>query len=344
MQYAFSRIRLRSFFVWMILGTIVTLVPLSIVNVPENVIEVALQTLVFFVFPLLWLFYKTRNNNVLFTSFFDKPTALSWKLIIIATAMGMFFAFGISFIQFYILAHLFPDFLIGMLSEDTIDMSSPYALVFSFISACIFAPIMEEVIFRGFFLNRMTYKWGIKRAIIISSLIFGLGHFDVIGAFLFGVIMCLLYIKTRNIWTNIAVHALNNFIATVIQFSSGEGADEVPPIAELQSQSNLWIGLVVILISFIWLIPFIRRNWRTVTEVGVPCLRVIDEGKKMVSLQKQEAYSYSQVILAERLMAVELPDEAVNQLRLEENDYVKVEVAGDKIIITKDESRYINTN
>jgi membrane protease YdiL (CAAX protease family) len=40
----------------------------------------------------------------------------------------------------------------------------------SSISACVLAPIMEEVIFRGFFLQRMAHKWGIKKAVIISSI------------------------------------------------------------------------------------------------------------------------------------------------------------------------------
>ena len=44
---------------------------------------------------------------------------------------------------------------------------------------------------------------------------------------------------------------------------------------------------------------------------------------------------YSQVIVTDRLMAVELPDEAVNKLRLEENDYVTVSVEEDKIVIKK---------
>ncbi|EOP74682.1 CAAX amino protease [Bacillus cereus VDM006] len=335
-QYAFSRIRLRNFFAWMILGIVVMVLPLSFAGASENVMDVAVQISVFFVFPLLWLYLKTRKNNVIFTSFFDKPSRLNWKIIIVATAMGMIFAFGVSFIQLYILAHLVPDFLMGVLSDDSvIDMSSTYTKIFSFISACIFAPIMEEVIFRGFFLQRMTFKWGIKRAVIVSSLIFGLGHFDVVGAFVFGVVMCLLYIKTKNIWTNIAVHALNNCIATTIQLTSGEGTDDVISIAELQGQSNLWIGLVVILISLLWLAPFIRKNWRTVKEVGVPPLRFINEDKAVVPLQQNKMYS--QVILTDQLMVVELPDEAVNQLRLEENDYVTVVIENEKIIITKAE-------
>ncbi|MBO1624302.1 CPBP family glutamic-type intramembrane protease [Bacillus arachidis] len=334
MQYAFSRIRLRSFFAWMILGMLVTVLPLDIMGASDSVMDVAVQISVFFVFPLLWLYFKTRKNNIIFTSFFDKSSRLNWKLIVIATAMGMIFSFGVSFIQFYILAHIFPNFLVDMLNDNgVIDMSSISTQIFGFISACIFAPIMEEVIFRGFFLQRMTFKWGIKRAVIVSSLIFGLGHFDIVGAFVFGVVMCLLYIKTKNIWTNIAVHALNNCIATTIQLTSGEGTDDAISIAELQGQSNLWIGLIVILISLLWLVPFIRKNWRTVKEVGVPSLRFINEDKASIPLQQSE--TYSQVIVTDRLMAVELPDEAVNQLALEENDYVTVTVEDNQIIIRK---------
>ncbi len=55
---------------------------------------------------------------------------------------------------------------------------------------------------------------------------------------MFGVVMCLLYIKTQNIWTNIAVHALNNFIATSMQFVGGEESSAIS-IPELQAQSNV---------------------------------------------------------------------------------------------------------
>ncbi|RFT63568.1 CPBP family intramembrane metalloprotease [Bacillus clarus] len=337
MQYAFARIRLRSFFAWMILGMIVTMVSLSIMGASDITLDFVLQISVFFVFPLLWLYLKTSKNNIVFKSFFDKPGRLHGGLILLATAMGMIFSVGISHIQFYILAHTFPSFLVSTLEgTSAIDMSSTYTKIFSFISACIFAPIVEEVIFRGFFLQRMAFKWGIKRAVIVSSLIFGFGHFDVIGAFMFGVIMCLIYIKTKNIWMNIAVHAVNNFIATSMQFIGGEGSSDIS-ITELQAQSNLWTGLVLAVVGLLWLIPFIWKQWRTVKEVGVPELRLMNEEKASISFQKNT--TYSQVILTDRLMAVELPDEAVNQLRLEEDDYVTVAVEGDKIIIKKIEYR-----
>ncbi|MGG0152818.1 CPBP family glutamic-type intramembrane protease [Bacillus mycoides] len=337
MQHAFSRIRLRSFFGWMIIGMFLTMIPLNLSGASDNTIEFLSQISIFFAFPLLWLYLKTSKNNVVFKSFFDKPRRLHWGLIILATIMGMIFAVGISQIQFYILAHTLPNFLVTMLEDgNVINTSNIYMTIFTFISACVLAPIMEEVIFRGFFLQRMAYKWGIKRAVIISSLIFGLGHFDVIGAFMFGVIMCLLYIKTKNIWTNIAVHALNNLIATSMQFVGGEGSDAIS-ITELQAQSNLWIGIGLTVVGLLWLIPYIWKQWRTVKEVGVPPIRFINEEKVVNTSEENEIYS--QVIVTDRLMAVELPDEAVNKLRLEENDYVTVSVEEDKIVIKKAHNR-----
>ncbi len=61
MHYAFSRIRLRSFFGWMIIGLFLTMIPLSLANVSENAMEVISQITVFFVFPLLWLYVKTNK-------------------------------------------------------------------------------------------------------------------------------------------------------------------------------------------------------------------------------------------------------------------------------------------
>ncbi|PFS98323.1 CPBP family intramembrane glutamic endopeptidase [Bacillus cereus] len=337
MHYAFSRIRLRSFFGWMIIGVLLIMIPLGLANVSENTMEVISQITVFFVFPLLWLYVKTNKNNIVFNSFFYKSGHLPWGLIVLATIMGMIFSVGISQIQFYILAHTLPNFLVTMLEDgNVINTSNVYMTIFTFISACVLAPIMEEVIFRGFFLQRMAYKWGIKKAVIISSIIFGLGHFDVIGAFMFGVVMCLLYIKTQNIWTNIAVHALNNLIATSMQFFGGEESGTIS-ITELQAQSNLWIGIGLTVVGLLWLIPYVWKQWRTVEEVGVPRVRFINEQKVVSSSQENEVYS--QVIVTDRLMAIELPDEAVNKLRLEENDYVTVSVEEDKIVIKKAHNR-----
>ena len=60
---------------------------------------------------------------------------------------GNDFSVGISHIQFYILAHTLPNFLVTMLEDGTvINTSNIYMTIFTFVSACVLAPIMEEVI------------------------------------------------------------------------------------------------------------------------------------------------------------------------------------------------------
>ncbi|AGE77169.1 MAG TPA: AbrB/MazE/SpoVT family DNA-binding domain-containing protein [Bacillus sp. (in: Bacteria)] len=121
-----------------------------------------------------------------------------------------------------------------------------------------------------------------------------------------------------------------------MQFFGGEESGTIS-ITELQAQSNLWIGIGLTVVGLLWLIPYVWKQWRTVKEVGVPRVRFINEQKVVSSSQENEVYS--QVIVTDRLMAIELPDEAVNKLRLEENDYVTVSVEEDKIVIKKAHNR-----
>ncbi len=122
----------------------------------------------------------------------------------------------------------------------------------------------------------------------------------------------------------------------VCNFFGGEESGTIS-ITELQAQSNLWIGIGLTVVGLLWLIPYVWKQWRTVKEVGVPPVRFINEQKVVNSSQENEVYS--QVIVTDRLMAIELPDEAVNKLRLEENDYVTVAVEEDKIVIKKAHNR-----
>ena len=141
---------------------------------------------------------------------------------------------------------------------------------------------------------------------------------------MFGV-MCLLYIKTKNIWTNIAVHALNNLIATSMQFIKYQFLNyKRKVIYGLVWSCGCWITLVNSL--RLETMAYSKRSW-------CATIRFINEEKVVNVSQENEVYS--QVIVTDRLMAVELPDEAVNKLRLEENDYVKVFVEEDTIVIKK---------
>ena len=87
------------------------------------------------------------------------------------------------------------------------------------ISTIVVSPIAEELIFRGSFLNRLQLVVPTTFAVLISSLIFASLHTfgSLTSAFIFGVCMAVLYLKTENIIVPIFAHFLNNLLAELIR-------------------------------------------------------------------------------------------------------------------------------
>ena len=97
--------------------------------------------------------------------------------------------------------------------------------ILNFDSYVIFSPIVEEVLFRGIFLRRFNEEFGnVTLAILVSSVLFALCHSfgGISGAFLFGICMAVLYIKSENILVPIFAHFLNNLISFVLGLSGME--------------------------------------------------------------------------------------------------------------------------
>lgn len=103
---------------------------------------------------------------------------------------------------------------------DSVDVSAG-AFLLSAIASIIFAPILEELVFRGVLFNRLKIRIGIIPAMIISSFLFGIGHDfgGITSAFLFGICMCILYLKTDNILVPMSVHFINNTVATILELT-----------------------------------------------------------------------------------------------------------------------------
>ena len=99
--------------------------------------------------------------------------------------------------------------------------SSPVALILTFISICILTPISEELLFRGYILdalNRLHGKWP---AIIISSIIFGMVHFDpfTMGmATIGGVIYGWIRMRTGSLVPGIVAHGMWNTMALMFTY------------------------------------------------------------------------------------------------------------------------------
>lgn len=81
--------------------------------------------------------------------------------------------------------------------------------------ACLIAPILEEIIFRGYIL-RLLRRFGNGFAILLSALLFGIYHFDLtqlLPAFAMGCLFGYLALSCNSIFPVIAIHTLNNVVA-----------------------------------------------------------------------------------------------------------------------------------
>ena len=114
-----------------------------------------------------------------------------------------------------------PCFLMSVGSE----MGDPVSLFLGFIVAVFIAPISEELLFRGVLFNRLKIRMGASYGMIISSIIFGSLHFyggtpllHVITATVFGMLMCVFFMKYDNILMNITVHFLGNLLVYLGNF------------------------------------------------------------------------------------------------------------------------------
>ncbi len=129
----------------------------------------------------------------------------------------------------------------------------PWVLVLYFVTIAIIPPIVEELMFRGMILHGLR-KFGDGFAIVGSALLFGLYHgnfVQMVFAFIAGLVMALLVVRTGSLWISIAIHFTNNAISYALEMTQRYAGDDVA------NQVNyVVIGVLVVLgaISLIYLL------------------------------------------------------------------------------------------
>lgn len=93
------------------------------------------------------------------------------------------------------------------------------APVISLIQVCVLAPIIEEILMRGFLLGGLSLYYGKTAALFISAFLFALLHFNMVqtlSAFICGIILGLLYLHTGSIFCCILAHMGYNLISYIM--------------------------------------------------------------------------------------------------------------------------------
>jgi len=98
-------------------------------------------------------------------------------------------------------------------------VGSPFKFVLYLFATCILIPIEEEIFHRRLLYVSLRNKLPFLSSLLISSLIFGLGHMpavSAISAFVVGLFLGWIYEKHQKLSVTIMVHGLINFSVTMV--------------------------------------------------------------------------------------------------------------------------------
>lgn len=103
--------------------------------------------------------------------------------------------------------------------------------IWFFLVGAIFAPLVEELFFRGFLFQGFRQKYGWVRGILLSSIIFGAAHLDPV-AFLptaiLGALLAYMYHRTNSVWPGVILHMLVNAMGLFTAYIAVQYPELIP--------------------------------------------------------------------------------------------------------------------
>ncbi len=123
----------------------------------------------------------------------------------------------------------------------------------SLLAAVVVAPLTEELLFRGVILRGLLMHYSAPKAIIASSLMFGLVHLNpwqAVGAVALGALFGWWYVRTRSLTLCIFGHAFNNLLAVLLfKFGDWEPVSNIVGPPDSPELLPLWLVGVGLLLA-----------------------------------------------------------------------------------------------
>lgn len=194
------------------------------------------------------------------------PKHYNWLFLLVLAIFLILFSLGSALTSYAAIYAFFPEWMDDFLQsiaaqEESVSRFPMTSDIIEVIVLIIVAPITEEFIFRGVLLHRWVTKWGLWTGIILSSLLFGIGHVNPVGLTMVGVVLCVLYFKTNSLLIPIIAHALNNSTVVLLRFIS-ESSTLAESEQSVQEMFTDWqSGLVLIVVSAPFLFYYLYKNF-----------------------------------------------------------------------------------
>lgn len=189
----------------------------------EAIVTVLIQIVIFLIVPLaIYKFFTKQSFRKTLSSIgFNRPSP---------RVLGYSFLLGLLFFFFNIFVASLSTMVLALLgyrfpASDT-TMVGIGGLLIGLLLVGVLPGVCEEVSNRGILMRGLMSKLGVWRAVLLSSLIFGLMHLNIVQAFfatVLGMFMALAILATRSLWAGIIIHFMNNSINQLISHAQGNG-------------------------------------------------------------------------------------------------------------------------
>ena len=177
-----------------------------------------------------------------------RPIYTSFKIngwVILAIMLVVAINYTVSYVNAVMLSSLSPSFSSLLQASENEMAGRPISeivvfFLLSILSTAIVPALCEEYLFRGGILAGLL-PYGKGTAILASSFLFGMMHqnpLQILYTTLLGVIIGVIYVKTKSIWACVILHFLNNFISVLEEY--------LPLLTGLK-----WISLVLNIVIMI---------------------------------------------------------------------------------------------
>ncbi len=165
---------------------------------------------------------------------------------------------------------------------------TPTSLLLNLLVVAVLPALLEEMVYRGYVLRTLR-AYGDWFAVLVSALLFGLMHGNITQipfALIVGIVLGWLYVMTDNIWLPVAVHFINNAMATLIEYLSMDMS------LEMQSGYILLVFSILLVLGgvsllILWLrhsVLFRRLPSRSCQTVGERCKTLLSSALFTISV------------------------------------------------------------
>jgi len=236
-------------------------------NLGDIIFTIIIQGILLFLMPfvLYSIFLKVKPRQIFEHCNFYK---INITVILISLVIGILcFFVNIAVSSLFNGILTFTGYRFGFSGGSADYSTGNFFLQLFLVAVC--PAICEEFIHRGILLQGIKHM-GFKKAIFISSILFGLIHFNiqqVAYAIVIGMILGFVSVVAKNIWPAIIIHFTNNAISTYLDFAGARGwvfGDSLDKLQQLLASGNttlifviscfVMLLVVALLCMFIWLL------------------------------------------------------------------------------------------